>query len=97
MKHSQHFLIVGFCDAAEKMRGDGAVTHFADEHRYGADHIPSQDELRKYAEQLGYYPTGKRGVVLGKCEPVYLVRGKGNDYQRCPDCFKQSSAQGAMA
>ena len=66
-----HIRIIGFCDVPGKPHGMGWNVMFAERDCFDAESVPTPDWLRKYAQQLGYYPSGKRGAHPAMCDPVY--------------------------
>lgn len=87
MLHPQKFLVIGFCDASHKWHGTWQNTYFAVEHQFVADHIPSEAQMKEYAEPLGYFPSGIQGATRDKCRPVYHHVGEGLEYTSCMTCF----------
>lgn len=87
MSHTEKFRIIGFLDAIWKWHGTWQTTRFRAEDQFIADHIPTQDQIRAYATAKGYWPSGKCGSTLDKCEPVYEFIGQGLDYVNCPICW----------
>lgn len=85
--HPQKFRIIGFLDAGWKWRGTAQTTRFRPEHCFVLPHIPTQERLKIYATEHGYWPSRKIGASPTKCEPVYEMIGEGLDYTNCAECF----------
>jgi hypothetical protein len=71
---SATYLVIGFCDVRDKRHGMDDCVLFREEHQWRRKTIPSQLAMRRYATKRGYYPSGKRGAVPGRCDPIYYAR-----------------------
>lgn len=67
--------VIGFCDVYDFARGGVDDVYFCDDDCFIAEAIPRPVDLLAYATERGYYPSGKRGAINGKCDPIYFYIG----------------------
>lgn len=72
------YLITGFNVLKPKPHGNAGIVHFKPEDQFETDKLPTEDELRKYAEAHGYkvmLPPRDAEIIQDQaapvCEPIF--------------------------